>query len=447
MTLDVFLSRLMDDARDAGIEAAEAYIASGDSFKAVSVQQEIVQYAVNTTCGLSLRGLYRGKMGYASTEVMDEEAVGQLVQGVLESASLSEEEDKQFIYAGDEKYPEVETYNPALEAVLPKEKLDFVLNMEKAALNTDPHVRQVKHNTILSGSGQVRIKNSYGLDISYKGNYCCAYLQPIAREGDKANTAFDIALSHDFAKLDYQALAESAVKKAVFGLAGKPVRSGTYRVILENDAMADLMETFSGIFSAENTQHGLSLLKGRVGETIAADCVTLMDDPLLPFGNGSRPFDAEGVATKTKAVIEGGKLKTLLHNLKTAEKDGVQTTGNASKAGYSAPVRVSPTNFFIKPGADDLETLMKKMGDGLVITELSGLHSGANGVSGDFSLLAKGFSVKEGKKGDPVEQITIAGNFYQLLQNVRAVGSDLKFPGGNVGSPSIDAGEMAVAGN
>jgi len=446
MMLDAFLRKLMDAAHDVGIDAAEAYVVSGDSFKAVSAQQEIVQYAVNTTCGLSLRGLYGGKMGYASTEVMDEEAVDQLVRGVVESASLSEDEDKQFIYAGDEKYPRVDTYNPALESVTPEEKLDFVLNMEKAALNTDPRIKQVKYNTVLSGSGQVHIKNTYGLDISYKGNYCGAYLQPIAREGDKASTAFDISLSHDFSKLSYQSLAESAVKKAVFGLAGKSVKSGTYRIILENGAMAELLDTFSGIFSAENTQHGLSLLNGRTGETIAADCVVLMDDPLLPFGEGSRPFDAEGVASKTKAVIENGVLKTLLHNLKTAQKEGVHTTGNASKASYSSPVRVSPTNFYLKPGVDDIEMMMKKLGDGLVITELNGLHSGANGISGDFSLLAKGFSVKEGKKGEPVEQITIAGNFYQLLKNVRAMGSDLKFPGGNVGSPSIDVGEMAIAG-
>lgn len=447
MKLDTFLDRLMEAARGAGIEAAEAYIASGDSFKAVSAQREIIQYSVNTTCGLSLRGLYGGKMGYASTEVMDEEAIGQLVRGVVESASLSEEEDKQFIYAGDESYPLVDTFNPALEAVSPEEKLDFVLNMENAALHADPHVKQVKYNTVMTGCGQVRIKNTYGLDIAYKGNYCAAYLQAIAREGDKTSTAFDVALSHDFSKLDYQALAESAVKKAVFGLAGKQVKSGTYRVIMENGAMAELLETFAGIFSAENTQHGLSLLKGRVGETIAAECVVLMDDPLMPYGSESRPFDAEGVATRTKAVIENGKLKTLLHNLKTAKKDGVETTGNASRASYSAPVRVSPTNFFLKPGTDDLDTLMQKMGEGLVITELSGLHSGANGISGDFSLLAKGYTVKEGKKGEPVEQITIAGNFYQLLKNVRAVGSDLKFPGGNVGSPSVDVGEMSVAGS
>ena len=446
MTLDAFLNQLMQTALDQGIEAAEVYIASGDSFKAVSAQQEITQYSVNTTRGLSLRGLYGGKMGYASTEVMDDQALSQLVKGVIESASLSEDEDKQFIYAGDKVYPIVDTYNAALDGVSPEEKLAFVLNMEKAALSADAHVKQVQYNTILSGKGSVRIKNSYGLDVQYEGNYCGAYLQAVARDGEKASTGMEISITHDFAMLDYKTLAESAVEKAVFGLNGKTIPSGTYRTIIENGAMADLLETFSGLFSAENTQHNLSLLKGKVGETIAAECVVLMDDPLLPFAEGSRPFDAEGVATKTKAVIENGVLKTLLHNLKTAQKDGVETTGNASKASYSAPIRVSPTNFFFKPGTKDLAGLMTQMGNGLVITEVNGLHSGANSISGDFSLLAKGYTVKDGKKIDAVEQITVAGNFYQLLQNIRSFGSDLKFPGGSVGSPSVDVGEMSIAG-
>ncbi len=446
MELDLFLNKLMEAAKKAGIEAAEAYVAEGDSFKAVSASQEIIQYAVNTTRGLSLRGLYGGRMGYASTEVMDEEAVDQLVEGVLESAMVVEDEDRQVIYAGDTGYPRVDTFDPALDQVTPDEKIGFALHMEKAALEADSRVRQVQHNTVLTGSGGVRIRNTYGLDIAYRGNYCAAYLAPVVREGERVSTAFDVALSHDFALLDARKLAAEAVDRALFGLSGKPVKSGSYRVIIENGAMADLLETFSGVFSAENAQHGLSLLKGRVGETVAAETVMLMDDPLLPYGNGSRPFDDEGVACKTKAVIEKGVLKTLLHNLKTAAKDGVQTTANASRASYSAPVRVAPTNLFIKPGEETLQELMAKMGDGLVITELSGLHSGANSVSGDFSLLSKGYTVKEGKKCEAVEQVTIAGNFFELLKEIRSVGADLKFPGGNVGSPSVFAGEMSVAG-
>jgi len=236
------------------------------------------------------------------------------------------------------------------------------------------------------------------------------------------------------------------VEEALFMLTAAPVPSGNYRAIIHAKCMPDLLGVFSGVFSAEAAQKGMSLLMGKEGEMIASEVVTLMDDPLLPGGLESAPFDAEGVATRTKAVIENGKLTTLLHNLKTAKKAGVKTTGNAAKAGYAGAVNVSPSNFYIKPGEKTLEEMMQDMGDGLVITEVSGLHSGANPISGDFSLIAQGYTVKDGKKDAAVEQITVAGNFYQLLKNIRVVGNDLCFPGSAVGSPSVDVGEIAVAG-
>ena len=222
--------------------------------------------------------------------------------------------------------------------------------------------------------------------------------------------------------------------------------AGTYRIILRHDAAQSLLRTFCGIFSAENAQQGLSLLKGREGEKIAADCVTLMDDPLLEGGFDSAPFDGEGVASKTKAVVENGVLKTLLHNRKTAKKQGVASTGNALRPGLSAPITVAPTNFFFKPGDKTLAELEADMSDGLVITDLSGLHAGANMTSGDFSLLSKGYLLKGGKRVQPVEQITIAGNFYDVLKNIRAIGSDLIVPASGVGSSSVDVGTLTAAG-
>jgi len=200
------------------------------------------------------------------------------------------------------------------------------------------------------------------------------------------------------------------------------------------------------MFSAENAQQKMSLLGGKEGTVIASEAVTLMDDPLLPGGLATGAFDAEGSASQTKAVIDKGVLTTLLHSRKTAKKQGVKSTGNAHRAGYSGPVRVSPSNFFFKPGEKDLAQLMESVGEGLLITDLAGLHSGANPTSGDFSLLAKGFTIEGGKRGKPVQQITVAGNFYQLLKAIREVGSDLQFPGSSVGSPSVDCGELNISG-
>lgn len=447
MTMDAFIQTTLTEAKKAGIEAAEIYLASSDSFRAMCQQGEISQYTVNSTRGLSLRGLYNGKMGYAATEAMDDEAVGQLVRGVMESAELTEDEDVQEIYPGDKEYPDVDNYQPALDEVPESRKLQLALDLEKAAKAMDSRIQQLDYDMVTTASSECRIVNTYGLDLHARDNMSVAFVSALAKEGERVSTGSGFAVSRNFDDLQAEKIAGDAVEEALFMLHAEPVPSGTYRAIILNKCMPDLLGTFAGIFSAESAQKGMSLLAGKEGEVIASPAVTLMDDPLLPGGLASSAFDAEGVATRTKAVIENGKLMTLLHNLKTARKAGVKTTGNAAKAGYAAAVRVAPSNFYLKPGEKTLEQLMADMGGGLVITGVSGLHAGANAISGDFSLIAQGYTVKNGKKDVPVERITVAGNFYQLLKNVRAVGSDLCFPGDSVGSPSVDLGEIAVAGN
>ena len=446
MTIEQFIQALLEEAKKAGIEAAEIYLASSDSFRAMCQQGEINNYTVNTTAGLSLRGLYQGKMGYAATEAFDESAISQLVDAVKESAELTEDDDVQEIYKGDAEYPVVDNYQPALDQVDETRKMDFILAVEKKAKEKDPRIVQLTYNMISTQSGESRIINTYGLNLSHKDNMAVAVASVMAKEGEKVSTGSGFIVDRDFEKLNADQIASEAVEEALFMLKAAPVPSGTYRAIIHAKCMPDLLGVFSGVFSAESAQKGMSLLAGKEGEMIASEVVTLLDDPLLPGGLSSAPFDDEGVATFTKPVIENGKLTTLLHNLKTAKKAGAKTTGNAHKAGYAGSVNVSPSNFYIKPGEKTLDELMADMENGLVITEVSGLHAGANPISGDFSLIAQGYTVKDGKKDAAVEQITVAGNFYQLLKNIRVVGSDLCFPGSSVGSPSVDVGEVAVAG-
>ena len=446
MNLDQFIQAVLDEAKKEGILAAEIYLSSRDSFRAMCVQGQIANYTVNDTRGLSLRGLYQGKMGYAATEALDEEAVGQLVRSVKESAELTEDDDVQEIYPGDGEYPKVENYQQALDQVEEQEKLRLIQEIEKKALAMDPRITALNYNMISTSSGERRIVNSYGLNLGYRDNMAVCYVSATAKEGERVSTGSGFKVTRRFEELNAEEIARDAVEEALFMLHAAPVKSGTYRAVVDRKCMPDLLGVFAGAFSAESAQKGLSLLAGKEGEMIASPAVTLLDDPLLPGGLASCPFDDEGVATRTKAVIENGKLTTLLHNLKTARKAGVKTTGNASRAGYAGTVEVSPSNLYLKPGDQTLEELLAEMGEGLVITEVSGLHAGANAVSGDFSLIAQGYTVKDGKKDQPVEQITVAGNFFQMLKNIRAVGSDLTFPGSAIGSPSVDIGEVSVAG-
>lgn len=446
MKMDQFVDQLLVAAAKAGIETAEAYYEESNSFSAEAMDGEIKTYEVSSGAGLSLRGTVGGKMGYASTQAFDDAAIEQLIEGVKESAALVESEEQDEIFAGEEKYPEIAPVESDIDSVSADEKLAFCLAMEKAAKAADERVWKVEGSQVSTGSSKVSLRNSYGLNLSNASSYCVAYAGPIAKDGDSTTTAFKLGYSHKFADLDAEKLGREAAAKAISQLHGAPVEAGEYRVILRNDAMGRLLATFSGIFSAESAQQKMSLLAGKEGTKIASDVVTLMDDPLLPGGFATCAFDAEGSASRTKAVIDGGVLTTLLHSRKTARKQGVTTTGNAQRAGYTAPVHVAPTNFFLKPGEKTLEAMTADLGSGLVITELGGLHAGANPTSGDFSLIAKGYTVENGQRGRAVEQITVAGNFYELLKNIRAVGSDLLFEGSSVGSPSVDAGVLKVSG-
>ena len=444
MELNAFLERLFAAADKEGLEAAEAYVVEDESFRAMATNQEITQYSSNLTKGLSLRVKVGGKIGYASTEAFDEDAVDWLIRSAKDSAVLCEDASEQFIYDGREKNPELKLEDTVGE---PDEKLKFVLETEQTARGYDKRVNNVGYNTIITGRETVRIVNTFGMDKQYTATYGVAYIMPVAGEGESTASGFGVQVGRGFPALNAKALGTEAAEDAVSMLHASPVPSGQYRVIIHYRAMADLLEVFSSAFSAENVQKDLSVYKDKLNETVAAPCVTLVDDSLLPSGIAARPFDAEGVPGGTHAVIEDGVLKTFLHNLKTAKKDGVSSTGNASKAGYSAPIRVSPTNFFIKAGEENLAQLMEELGDGLLIKEVDGLHAGADAVSGDFSLLSKGFLIKNGKQDRPVEQITIAGNFYEMLRDIRAVGSDLTFPQGAFGSPSVDVGKLSIAGN
>ena len=453
MDRNEFIARLFDRAGqkaggDAGF-AAEACYETGSSFEVEVLNGEILRYEASDSIGLGFRALCGGKMGYASTQILDEDAADMLADGALENAAMIESDDEEFIFAGSGEYPELALYNPALDKIDAARKIEMAKELERLTLACDPRIVRVEGSMVFSESVERALVNSKGLDVVLRRNLIGVYVGAIAQEGEKVNTGGKMFFTMDPSKIDLKKVAGDAAREALDGLQGAPVESGKYRVLLRNDVAGVMLGVFSGVFSAENAQRGLSRLKGREGEVIAAPCVTIMDDPHRPDSAASAPFDGEGVATRAKAVVEDGRLTTLLHNLKTARKQGVETTANASRPGYAAPVGVAPTNFFFAPTDAGFDEMLAKVGDGLLITELEGMHAGANPITGDFSLAAKGFRVVGGRKADAVAQITVAGNFYDLLNSIEAVGGDLEFrhPGASCfGSPSLLISSLSIAG-
>ncbi len=445
MRADDFIKRLFDMARAAGFSDYEAYLASGDSFEASVHAGQLIAYNVSSTRGLGFRALIGGRMGYASTQALDEDAAGMLIDGARASALLTESADPQRLFEGGE-IPALDLYNPALDEITGAQKVRMALELEKKALAVDGRIA-TDGCAVLYAAGSRRIVNSKGLDVAFRDNALGAYASPVAREKQRAGSGFRFQMRRDGAP-DLDRIAREASLEAIDFLSASPVESGAYPVVLRADAARALLQAFASAFSADAAQRGLSLLKGREGEEIAAKCVTILDDPLNPHGLAASPFDGEGVPARAKAVVDGGRLTTLLHNLKTAAKQGVASTGNAQR-GYATAVSVAPSNFYFRASDTPIGALFSRADGGLIITALQGMHSGANPVSGDFSLGAKGYRIQGGKIGGAVDQITVSGNFYEMLKQVRAVADDLEFgfPGASCfGSPSLLIESLGVAG-
>ena len=417
----------------------EIYATNGESFRVEILNGQIKNYSVNDYAGVSFRVKKNGKMGYASTTSVEEDGIPALVSAAEENAALIETPDEQFIFEGAENYPSPKVYGEELDSITAEEKINFAKELEKKALQADPKIIKVEGSTVVSAKSTVMIKNCHGMDLCENSDFIAAYVVPIASDGERMNDGFGVCGGFDRACLDADKAVKKGVVEAIDFLGAGSVKSANMRVIFRNSAFCDLIETFSGIFSSDNAQRGLSMLAGKEGEKIAADCVTLTDDATVDFGFGSRAFDSEGVPGRRTVVVDHGVLKTLLYNLKTAHKAGVQSTGNASKGGYSAPVGISVNNFTLTPGEKSLEQLCEKMGDGIMITEVSGLHAGANPMTGDFSLMAKGYLVEGGKRGRAVSGVTVSGNFYELLKDVEEPGADTyhNMFGEAISSPSV----------
>ena len=216
-------------------------------------------------------------------------------------------------------------------------------------------------------------------------------------------------------------------------------------------AAADLLSTFCAIFSADLIQKGFSLLGDKMNTRIGPEFFTIHDDAIMDKSITAIPFDSEGVATQNKILVNKGVLTGILHNRKTAAKAGTTSTGNGFRSGYRGSVSVGPTNLYIEPGEKDLNSLFLQAENGLYIKELAGLNAGANMVSGDFSLSCEGYVIENGKIGRAVDQVTLADNFYLLINKIISVGSDLYFDppsdAGSIGSPSLLIGDAAISGD
>ena len=446
MVFEQMKNALIAAAKAEGIAQYEIYYQVSESISAETLKDEINAFSSGVGGGICFRCIVDGKMGYASSQLMTEDAMQELVKNAISNAACIDSEDEVFIFEGSPEYAEIESGDIHLtDASVIR---DTVLRLQRDIYAQSDKVSDGTQTAVMSSLSEVHLYNSNGLSLSHKSGMSGAYASAVVRDGEEAQESFDFAVGATFDEMSD--LPARAVREALDKIGASVVHSGKYNVVFDGKQFRGFLSAFSSAFSAKSAQLGLSLLAGREGEQIAAPFVNVIDDPMREDAPIKTPFDGEGVATARRAIIENGVLKTLLYDLSTAKKAGVASTGNGQKGSYASPVAIAPYNFGLMAGEDDLDALFQKAGDGIYITECKGFHAGADAVTGDFSIESAGFMIRNGKRAEPVKSFTVAGNFFDLLKEIDSLGNEVRwgFPGGSTvfGSPDILVCGMSVAG-
>ncbi len=447
MKFNEFKELVIAECAARGIAEYELYYQASSSTSVDTFQHTINEFSSSLSGGLCFRCIVNGRMGYASTEDLSAEQAKAVVVKAMDNAENLETEEQVFLGEGGQVYeqlPDRSYAEPTTEEMIAK-----ALETTEKLYGADPMAVDGCQTQIIRGAEEVAIYNSKGLDLQRSNSYAGVVAVGVVSDGQGMSNDYQIKLG-ELSKIDTDKMVKKAIDTAKIKLGGEVAPTGQYPVIFNPDAMCSLLNVYSSIFNSEAAQKGLSQLAGKEGEVIAADMVTLVDDPFHKDNPEPANFDAEGSPTHKKNIIEKGRLNTLLYNLKTAAVAGKKTTGNASKGGYNASVGIRPFTMYLEGGELTEEELLRKAGNGVYITDLSGLHAGADSISGDFSLQSEGYMIENGEKTKFVKSFTVAGNFYELLKNIVALADNCQLPNAMgmtaFGAPSVLVEGLSVAG-
>ncbi|GAA5334660.1 MULTISPECIES: TldD/PmbA family protein [Thermus] len=436
MTLEEAKRYLLRRAKELGLEAELLFLEDRElSLRAREGALEEIKEARQG--GLGLRVLAQGRVGYAYTEDLSPKALDWALEEARENALLG---GRPAHLPPGRPLGEHDLLGEGLSAPLEAKK-EAALALD-AALRQDPRTKALAFAAYSERERRLSLASTLGAEGGYRTGLAALMASFVLAEGDSLKQGFDLAPSKEFHALDPGRTALDFRERTARLLHAKPLRTGRYRAYLEPKAMASLLAVLAQALSGKNALEGKSRLLGRLGERVASPLVTLLDDPTLPQGLASRPFDAEGTPARPVALMEEGVFRTFLHNTETARALGQENTGHAHR-GYRSALDVAPSNLYLKPlGNLALE-------EGVLVTEFMGLHAGANPITLDFSLQALGLWVEEGKPQYAVENFAVSGNLLELLQGIEALGAALEWlPMGPsaFGSPLVAVAELSFAG-
>ncbi len=444
-----FAKDVVARAVERGVEA-EAYISVGQNTSVNVDRGEVEKLSQAGSKGLGVRVIRDGKMGYAYTSDFGAGSVGKTIEAAVSLADVADGDEYRSLPAPQPLLEEdLDIYDQAVVELPIGRKVEMARRIEKAALRYDERVVLTNRCTLISQHGTVAIANSKEVAGSYDKSFIGGFVMAMAADENDRSVAFGFDFGSRLADFKPTAIGKDAARKAVGMLGGRPVPTQRASVVYSPMAATSVLGALSRALGADAMQRNRSFLEGKIGETVAADTVTVLDNGRLPGGIATRPFDDEGVPTAATRLIDEGVLQTALHDHYTATRDGTaSSTGNATRRGHASMPTLDASNFYFQPGQETPEEVIGGVEQGLYVESVMNTAS-INPISGDYSISAKGYWIENGALSHPVNEVTIALPMQELLHNVKAVGNDLTFVPmmGALGSPTIRVDGVMIGGS
>jgi PmbA protein len=411
---------------------------------------EVKEGAVDTfksaePVAVSIRLLKDGGLGFSYSSSFAAADIERMIAAALTAAQVQTPDSCNLLPAPAAFTPMPELYDPALAAVPVAAKIARAIELERLALAADSRITRVRKAVYGENSYYVHLRNSLGICAGYRGSSLSCSVAPLAEASGESQLGWDFAFANSYEALDIAAIATGAAARATAMLGARTITSMRAPVILDSRVAGEFLELLAPSFSAENLFKGKSLLKGREGERLFPEIITIRDDGTLAGGMATAPFDGEGVPAQNTPLVTGGVVNGFLFDSVYAARMGAATTGNSARAGVKGLPHLGISNFFIENGTSSPAALLAGISRGLLLTSLIGMHT-ANPVSGDFSVGATGCLIENGQLTQPVKGVAIAGNVLELFKNIEMVGSDRRFYSA-VGSPSLKIASLEISGD
>ena len=434
--------------RGAADEDVEAFLTHQRDFQVKAYMGEAETVSSAEPRGAGVRVLSRGRVGFAYTTDLTDVGLADVVERARTNARYATEDEAVALARGAEALPLEGLFDPAQAQVGPDAKVAFAVELETATRGSDPRIRTVEEAGYADSDSEIAIATSTGVSGHYRRTDAWCYAVAIAEQGDDTQVGFEFGLEKGLADLDAADVAARAAQRALGVLGAKKIPSVRLPVIFEPYTAGQFLGVIGGVLTAEAVQKGRSLFAGRVGETVAPDGLSLVDDGRAQGAPGAAPWDAEGTPTQRTEVISGGILRGFLYDIPSARREGRGSTGNAARGGFKSAPGPAPSNMAFTPTGETRDEVLRRAGRAFLVQDFHGVHSGANPVSGDFSVGATGYIVENGAIGAPVKEVTIAAPMLEILKGTVAVADDRRWLpfGGSYGGATTLIAEMTVGG-